>query len=156
MHSKKQHRNIVVHITKEFEKVNLDLPRLEKLVKTVCRRFKLPKTTVSVAIVDDRRIRSLNKKFLKQNSATDCLSFDLSDNDTKSFDLVVNAQRAVRQARRRNHTPQAELALYVTHGLLHNLGFDDSTPDKAAKMHDTEDKILHELGYGLVYNRKCS
>ncbi len=60
---------------------------------------------------------------------------------------------ALRQADLRGHSSQAELALYITHGLLHNLGFDDSTEDKAKKMHDMEDKILQQLGYGLVYNK---
>ena len=48
---------------------------------------------------------------------------------------------------------EAELALYITHGLLHNLGFDDSTEMQAKKMHDTEDEILRQSGFGLVYNK---
>jgi ssRNA-specific RNase YbeY (16S rRNA maturation enzyme) len=38
---------------------------------------------------------------------------------------------------------------------LHNIGFDDSTKEKAKKMHDTEDEILQQLGYGLVYNKSA-
>ena len=60
---------------------------------------------------------------------------------------------AVRQANQRGHSSEAELALYITHGLLHNLGFDDSTKKQARKMHETEDKILQEFGYGIVYNK---
>jgi len=59
---------------------------------------------------------------------------------------------AVRQAKQRGHSTEAELALYVTHGLLHNLGFDDATQSGAKKIHEEEDKILQQLGYGLVYN----
>jgi probable rRNA maturation factor len=60
---------------------------------------------------------------------------------------------AVRQANLRGHTSEAELALYITHGLLHNLGFDDSAENQARKMHETEDEILQEFGYGMVYNK---
>jgi len=60
---------------------------------------------------------------------------------------------AVREANLRGHSSEAELALYITHGLLHNFGFDDSTPGKARKMHNVEDEILQQLGYGLVYNK---
>lgn len=154
MNPSKQHRNIVVQIIKEFENIDVDLPRLKKLIRTVCSRFKLPKTTVSVAIVDDGRIRKLNKQFLNCSSTTDCLSFDLSDDDVKSFDLIVNAEMAVREADARGHSGEAELALYITHGLLHNLGFDDSKKAQAKKMHLTEDEILKKLGYGLVYNNR--
>lgn len=146
---------IVVQIAKDFKNIDVSLPRLKKLVKATCSRFKLSRATISIAIVDDTQIREVNKQFLNCNYPTDCLSFDLSDNDTdapKSFELVVNAEMAVRQANLRAHSSEAELALYITHGLLHNLGFDDSTRDQAQKTHDTEDEILKEQGYGLVYS----
>ena len=154
MGSTKPNKNITVQITKKFKNADARLPRLKKVAEAVCKRFKIAKATISIAIVDDVQSRKLNKKFLNKNKATDCLSFDLSDNGTgpeKSFELVVNAEMAAREAKPRGHSSEAELALYITHGLLHNLGFDDSTPAKAKKMHETEDEILRQLGYGLIY-----
>jgi len=156
MASAKQDQEITVHIARNFKDINFRLPELRKLVKAICNRFKLSKAAVSIAIVDDAQIRKLNKQFLNSKSATDCLSFDLSDDEVpqspKLFELIVNGEMAVRQANLRGHSSKAELALYITHGLLHNFGFDDSIPSKARKMHDTEDEILQQLGYGLVYN----
>jgi probable rRNA maturation factor len=170
----KQDQDIVIQITKDFKYIDANLPKFKKLVRAVCKRFKLSKATVSIAIVGDVEIRKLNKRFLNRNFSTDCLSFDLSDNDgnisafsdlpipiknrkskircRKLFELVVNAEKAVKEASSRGHSSEAELALYITHGLLHNLGFDDSRPAEARKMHRTEDEILQELGFGLVYN----
>jgi len=178
----KQEQDIGVQVAVNFNGLDVDLPKLKKLVKAVCSRFKLPKATVSIAIVGDAEIRRLNKQFLSRNSTTDCLSFNLSDDQTRTpggrgsqtqkkgvsdrkerrlgssgspklFELVVNGEMAVKEANLRGHSNEAELALYVTHGLLHNLGFDDSTQEQAKKMHDTEDEILQQLGYGLVYNK---
>jgi probable rRNA maturation factor len=146
---------VAVQIAKEFKNIDVCLPSLEKLVRAICNRFKLSKATISIAIVDDAQIRKINKQFLNRDSTTDCLSFDLSDDDTnapKSFELVVNAEMAVKEANSREHSSEAELALYITHGLLHNLGFDDSSKDQLRKMHDTEDEILKQQGYGLVYS----
>jgi probable rRNA maturation factor len=146
---------VAVQIAKEFKNIDVCLPRLEKLVRAICNRFKLSKATISIAIVDDAQIRKINKQFLNRNCTTDCLSFDLSDDDTnapKSFELVVNAEMAVKEANSRDHSSEAELALYITHGLLHNLGFDDSSKDRLRKMRDTEDEILKQQGYGLVYS----
>lgn len=75
-----------------------------------------------------------------------------SKKTTRLFELVVNAEKAVKQASLRGHSGEAELALYITHGLLHNLGFDDSKRQQAKKMHETEDEILQQFGYGPVYN----
>jgi probable rRNA maturation factor len=153
---------VVVQIAKNFKNINVCLPKLEKLVKAVCNRLtrnevRDTRYEIGIAIIGDAEIRKLNKQFLNRKYAADCLSFDLSDGDseegTKSFELVVNAEMALKEADLRGHSSEAELALYITHGLLHNLGFDDSEPEQAEKMHQTEDAILHPLGYGLVDNK---
>jgi probable rRNA maturation factor len=148
---------VVVQIANNFQDVDVCPAKLERLVKAICKRFKVSAATVSIGIVDDAEMRRLNARFLNRKGASDCLSFDLSDDKSpatdKSFELVVNGEKAVEEARLRGHSSEAELALYVTHGLLHNLGFDDSGPKKAKKMHDTEDEILQQFGYGLVYNK---
>ncbi|MFZ0033707.1 MAG: rRNA maturation RNase YbeY [Sedimentisphaerales bacterium] len=164
MASVRQKPDFVVQIAKNFKNIDAPLPRLKKLVKTVCNRFKLSKATISIAIVDNAQIRKVNKQFLGSVTPTDCLSFDLSDNKTDSvkslygergrtIELVVNGEMAARQAKLRGHSGEAELALYITHGLLHNLGFNDSTQKQAEKMHNSEDQILQQLGYGPVYNK---
>lgn len=147
---------ITVRITKHFRRAISSATKLEKLVRTVCERFDVRAAVVSIGIVDDVEISELNRKFLNHEGTTDCLSFDLSDaadpREPKVFDLIVNGELAVREAARRGHGADAELALYITHGLLHNLGFDDGTAGKARRMHRMEDEILQHLGYGLVYN----
>ena len=109
-------QDIVVQITKNFKDIDVRLPKLKKVVKAICNRFKLSKATVSIAIVSDAEIRRVSKRFLNRSSITDCLSFDLSDDDVdspKSFELLVNAEKAVKEANLRGHSSEAELALYV-------------------------------------------
>lgn len=152
MNSAKQQQDIVVQIAKNFKDIAVSLPKLKKLVKTILGARRVSRAVISIAIVGDAEIRKMNKRFLNRNCSTDVISFDLSDKNRKLFELVVNGEMAVRQAKQRGHSSEAELALYVTHGLLHNLGFDDTTQSRAKKMHGEEDKILQQLGYGLVYN----
>lgn len=147
---------IVVQIADRFGRLQIETQRIEELVKTVCRRFELARATVSIAVVDDERFCELNRRFRNSEYVSDCLSFDLSEgpenDEHKLLELVVNGQMALREAELRNHSSQAELALYITHALLHNLGFDDSTEEQEEQMHKAEDEILAKLGYGLVYN----
>jgi probable rRNA maturation factor len=160
MTSSRQDQDIVIQITKNFKGIDIAGDKIKKLTKAVCCRFSRCESTdikyeISIAIVDDNVIQQFNREFLNSGAPTDCISFDLSDDEwgAKVFDLIVNGEMAVRQANLRGHSSEAELALYITHGLLHNLGFDDSTLNQARKMHETEDEILQEFGYGIVYNK---
>jgi probable rRNA maturation factor len=165
MTSPKKDAAIAIRIRRNFTGVDVSLPRLRKLVRIVCMRFGgrqgFEAYEISIAIVDDAEITKLNARFLARSAATDCLSFDLSDAKTphpdtlnsRILELIVNGEMAARQAALRGHSGETELALYVTHGLLHNFGFDDCTPEQARKMHNAEDTILQEFGYGLVYSK---
>ena len=148
---------ITVQITNHFEALQVDAAELKKLVRTICKRFGIAHARISIGIVDDTEIGTLNQRFLGHRGPTDSLSFDLSDETEpegqKVFDLIVNGELAAREAAQRGHAARAELALYLTHGLLHNLGFDDARREQACRMHETEDEILQGFGYGLVYNR---
>jgi probable rRNA maturation factor len=151
---------ILVRIDPAFHDPRLSSRGLKVLVQRVCRQWAVSSADIGIAVVGDRQMRRLNRRFTGRTSATDCLSFDLSDGPGLSrkrvFAIVVNGEKAVREALRRGHRPQAELALYVVHGLLHNLGFDDATAGDAGRMHQVEDEILQRLGYGAVYQRARS
>ncbi len=169
MNSAKSDQNIIIRIAENYEGINFSSPKIKKLVKTIISCYQsdkirghlkgIKKFEISIAIVDDTTFRRLNKQFLNSNSTSDCLSFDLSDNtceSTKHFELVINGEMAVKQAKLRGHSNEAETALYITHGLLHHFGFNDLTEGKAKKMHAAEDEILQQLGYGLVYNKEIN
>lgn len=149
-----ENADISVEIACECDDPYSDLQKLEELAVSVCARFETA-ANVSIAIVDDEAIARINAEFLNKSHQTDVISFDLSDeaSEKASFELVINADEARRQAEARNHSTEAELALYITHGLLHNLGFDDGDSEQSRLMHETEDKILTEAGYGRVYEK---
>ncbi|MCI0499803.1 MAG: rRNA maturation RNase YbeY [Planctomycetales bacterium] len=134
---------------------DIEESRLEALVRGICAQFKVCSATVDIRIVDDAGIIDVHRAFLGQDRTTDVISFDLSDEfePERIFELAANVQMAGRQAARRGHSNEAELALYITHGLLHNLGFDDADLAQARAMHEMEDSILQRHGYGIVYHR---
>ena len=153
--------DITINIIQRFRGIEISQTEIKKLVHSVCTAFtaaknKIPCFEINIAIVDDLQIRKLNKNFRNSDTVTDCLSFDLSESNKESadnvFEIIVNGERALQQADERGHNAKSELALYIAHGLLHNLGFNDEQEEEAKKMHEAEDKILQELGYGPVYN----
>jgi len=147
---------ISIAITQEYQGIDLSLSKLEQLIKSICTQHDVADGMVSLAIIDDIHTIEMNRKYLDCEGTTDCFSFDLSDDpsarDNRILEIVVNGEKAQQEAQKRGHSAEAELALYVTHGMLHNLGFDDITEDQSVKMHAREDEILQHFGYGIVYD----
>lgn len=144
-----------IHFDPQVPNLKADLSKLEKLVRGICEKFDAHDATIHISIVDDAGIIEVHRQFLHNDTTTDVISFDLSDEfePGRTFQIVVNAEMAQRQGRQRGHRAEAELALYITHGMLHNLGFGDIDEECAQKMHEMEDTLLQQNGFGVIYYR---
>ena len=78
---------------------------------------------VTVALVTDARIQTLNRTFRDVDKATDVLSFPADEPSTLG-DVVIARGVARRQARQAGHDFPTELRVLALHGLLHLLGYD--------------------------------
>ncbi len=145
---------IVVEENAAEEGFDPDPDQLRHIAQYVLTASDCHEANISVAVVNDDTIRNLKREFFGIDISTDVISFDLSEPTVSSSlecEVVVNAPLAARQAHQSGNQPMAELALYLTHGLLHQLGYDDQSLDDATLMHQREDELLTELGFGAVY-----
>jgi len=60
--------------------------------------------------------------------------------------VVASAETAQREGRARAIDPRDELLLYVVHGVLHLLGFDDHAPGDRRRMRAAERRALRAAG----------
>jgi len=103
---------------------------------------------ISVAIVGDGKIAELNKTFLNEVGPTDVLAFPFGEGEAGQEgedvfgEIVISAQRAQHEARKRHIDPQLELILYAVHGMLHLAGYDDQSVEEEKKMRRREAEIL--------------
>jgi probable rRNA maturation factor len=79
--------------------------------------------TVTVAVVPDRRVRELNRRYRRRNAPTDVLSFP-ADEPGELGDVVIALGVARRQAGAAGHSLGTEFRVLALHGLLHLLGYD--------------------------------
>jgi probable rRNA maturation factor len=137
-----------ISIASPQEAVPIDRGFIRRLARAVLEGEGVADAEVSIAFVDDATIHQLNRRYLQHDEPTDVLSFPMSDPGARRLEgqLVVGAEVAAAQAAARGHDVQAELALYVIHGLLHLCGHDDRTADAAAAMRLRERHYLGELG----------
>jgi probable rRNA maturation factor len=142
-----------ISITNQQETVPIDFKRMREVARAVLEGEGEPEAEVNLAFVDDATIHALNKRYLNHDEPTDVLSFPLSEGKKLSGQLVVGADVAQREATERGHDVQAELALYVIHGLLHLCGHDDHEDADRAAMRKREREYLTRLGFPDVSPR---
>lgn len=128
--------------------------RMAALRAQVCDllvHIKRPVARVSISIIDDDAMVKLHSTWHNLATTTDVITFESSTTGPLEVDLAICLDEANRAAVDRSHAPDAELLLYMVHGLLHCCGFDDHDEDAAAQMHSEEDRLLAAIGHDAVY-----
>ncbi len=102
---------------------------------------------VSLAVIDDETMHTLNRKHLDHDYPTDALSFLLHhEDDLLQGEVIVSADTAAAEAASYGWETEDELLLYVVHGVLHLVGYDDQTPEDRLEMQHAEKRHLHRFG----------
>lgn len=106
-----------------------------------------------VRVVADAEMAAAHERIMGVEGTTDVITSDLGlgAGGELDADVLVCLDEAGRQAAARGHGVREELLLYIVHGLLHCLGYDDLDEREAARMHQMEDETLMAIGVGAVY-----
>jgi probable rRNA maturation factor len=141
-----------IQIANEHADFPADEPRLLQAVENVLREAGLASGVISIAIVDDPAIHRLNAEFLAHDYPTDVLSFVLERTAAAlEGEIVVSADTARRVAERLDWPAGDELLLYVVHGALHLVGYDDGDEAQLARMREAERRHLARFGLSPRY-----
>ncbi len=130
----------------------VDTDQVRQVVETVLAGASIPRARISVAVLDDPTIHGLNRQFLDHDYPTDVLSFPLEQShDWLEGEVVVSADTARAEAAGFGWSGHDELLLYVVHGMLHLVGFDDATAQQRAVMRARQTEILAAFGLSPQY-----
>ena len=106
-------------------------PGCRRLLVGLMRRVRRPHWSVTLLLTSDVALRRLNRAYLGRDRVTDVLSFpargDLEPGRRHLGDIAISVPRARRQSRRARWSLREEMALLVTHGVLHLMGYDHET-----------------------------
>lgn len=145
-------RLIEIEVANRQRHLRVRSARLRQLVRHVLESEAVERASLSLAIVDDRAMQLLHRRFLNLDCPTDVLSFPLSDQPgLLEGEVVVNAQQALRVADRMGAAAEEELLLYVVHGTLHLCGYDDRTQSDADVMRQRQAALLAHWGIVPAY-----
>lgn len=140
------------------KRIPLPKEQIQKAVKTILKHEGIRKAFLSFAFVTDQKIKSIHKKYLKENHATDVLTFDLGgqvpfcarSRKSKTAlcgEIIISVDTAFKNAKHYRTSAEYEIMLYVVHGILHLLGFNDHSYLDIKQMRRKEKELMTFLKY---------
>ena len=129
----------------------IDTSELDKVIKFACKHMKIENPLLNIVIVDNKKIREINKEYRNKDAVTDVISFafeEVKDVDYKDVrflgEIYISYERCVEQAADFGHSVKREFCYLAVHGLLHLLGYDNMNEEDKKVMRALEEEILNE------------
>lgn len=127
----------------------LDLGQVEQLVREVLCFEEIPADEVSISLVDEGEITRLHAHYFDDPTPTDCISFPIDSPLEPGFrllgEVVVCPKTAIVYGDKHGVNPYHEVSLYLTHGLLHLIGYDDQDDKRRIDMRKAEQRHMEHL-----------
>ncbi len=140
---------MISHTVSSLRGARLRLVR--RAASEALRTAKAGPATFGVVLAGDKLLRTLNRRYLGHDRATDVLAFPALSAPRGGSgewlgDVVISVPTARRQARAAGHSLEQELALLTVHGALHLLGHDHRTRTEKTRMWKMQDRALRAAG----------
>jgi len=97
---------------------------------------------VVYAFFNDNDLKELNVKHLNHDFFTDVISFNDSINDVLSGNIAISVDRVKENSIKFKTSFNDEMMRVMVHGLLHFMGYDDSSEEETLLMRNKEDDNL--------------
>tara|TARA_B100000579_G_C22691064_1_gene785039 strand:- start:17 stop:559 length:543 start_codon:yes stop_codon:yes gene_type:complete len=109
--------------------------------------------SLSLQIMNDNEISSINQKWMNKSGPTDVLSFPmiLDEDTTKDLnfielgDLFISLEMALRQSLEFNHSIKREMLWLASHGFLHLLGWEHNNDYELDNMLSFQEYLISKL-----------
>jgi len=140
-----------IAITNSQKKIRLNQKRIRAVSERILKQLKQPSRSVlSLSFVSKQRMRALNKKYFKKNSLTDVIGLGYEGSRSGMYeyylgDILICPEVASDNSKIYSNPLSEEIKLYVVHGMLHLLGYDDGTKESRGKMRRKEMEVLKKL-----------
>jgi len=146
---------VYIPIVSRQSDVPIDSSQLIALVQCILQEEKCRCDEVSLQFVATEEISQLHGDYFGDFTATDCISFPIDTQDVPGYrllgELFICPAMALSYSQDHGVDPYEELSLYVVHGLLHLMGYDDQDEEERQLMRHAEGRIIALLRHkGLL------
>lgn len=130
---------------------NIKKQKLSSWINNVIEKHHKRTGEISYLFCDDEKMLEANRDFLQHDFYTDIITFDYSEEETISGDILISLDTVMTNSNTYGTTFEEELHRVIIHGILHLCGLSDLTPEEEKVMRDAENDALKMLkGYNII------
>jgi len=149
-----EREKMVVLTDNSQNEIEISIEKIREKAKAVLSALDSPEGELSILIVDDSQIGSLNKKYLNREGTTNVIAFPMQEGQFSDVnpqllgDIVISVETACREGELSGISMEERLTQLLVHGILHLFGYDhEKTEQEARRMEAKSEELLKLIGH---------
>ena len=124
---------------------------IKKTVQVILSALDFPDGEISILLVDDPQIATLNQKYLDRRGPTNVIAFAMREGEFAHLtphllgDVVISVDTAIREAHDAGLKQTRRFNELLVHGILHLFGYDHEESEKEARRMEEKSRELLEM-----------
>lgn len=138
-----------IEVSNRQKTLSLDTEKVRLVVETLLEKEGVRSDEISILFVEEEEIAQLHDRFFGDPSPTDCITLPIDPEDDGGYrhlgEVIISPRAALRYVEEQGGDPHEETLLYLVHGLLHLLGYEDIEEEAIERMRHKEKEWLAYL-----------
>ena len=121
------------------------------MVQVILSALDFPNGEISILLVDDPQIETLNQKYLNRQGPTNVIAFAMREGEFSHLtphllgDVVISMDTTAQEAQDAGLSMERRFNELLVHGILHLFGYDHEDSEKQARRMEEKSRELLEM-----------
>ena len=127
--------------------------KIQQAVQVILSALDFPDGEISILLVDDPQIATLNENYLDRQGPTNVIAFAMREGEFPHLsphllgDVVISMDTAAREAQEADLSRERRFNELLIHGILHLFGYDhENSAKEARRMEAKSRELLKTIG----------
>jgi probable rRNA maturation factor len=138
-----------VLIDNRQSKFEISLEKIMQEAQVILNALDCPDGELSILVVDDFQIETLNKEYLNRSGPTNVIAFPMQEGEFPNIsphligDVVISVETAEKEGGMADISMEKRFTQLLVHGILHLFGYDhEKTEHESLLMEKKSDELL--------------
>ena len=124
---------------------------IKKIISKVTTNEDQPIKSINLILSTDSHLNNLKKQYFQKDQYTDVIAFNLENKgDLIDGEIYISIDRIIDNANTFNCNLNEELKRIIIHGLLHLIGYNDSSKEEKKTMTNLENFYMSECSQPII------
>lgn len=133
---------IQINIFNKVLNLKIKDSKVRELVHLTLNEASYEKINLNFIFCNNQTLNDFKVKYFNDDVLTDIITFPIRNDSELEAEIYISHEMAIQNAEEFKVSLNNEISRLIVHGILHLIGFDDSTKDKKKEMFERQEQVI--------------